>query len=211
MLLRPRQFLFFVVFGVGVIFALSALLFSRPTIKNLPIRIQGPILFFGDSLVAGAGASEGGSLPDRLSKILDEPVLNFGESGNTTTDGLARVEIAREAHPRLVIVLLGGNDFLRRIDRVTTQDNLKKIVTAFQEDGAAVLLLGVRSGILRGGSEELYREVAKQTGAAYEDDVLKGIFGHPELMSDAIHPNDAGYEKIAHRLGIVIRELLNDK
>lgn len=47
MLLRPRQFLFFVVLGVGVIFALSALLFSRPTIKNLPIRIQGPILFLG--------------------------------------------------------------------------------------------------------------------------------------------------------------------
>ena len=211
MILRLRQFLPFVILGIGLVSVFLTLFFSGYDIKNLPIRTQGPILFFGDSLVTGVGASENGSLPDRLSRILNEPVLNFGESGNTTIDGLARINLARETHPRLVIVLLGGNDFLRRIDRTVTGDNLKEIVTTFQEDGAVVLLLGVRSGVLSGGSEELYQEVAKQTGAAYEKDVLKGIFGHPELMSDAIHPNDAGYEKIANRLGPVIRELLSDE
>lgn len=194
------------ILGVGAYF------FSRSSVKNYPLQQQnGPIVLFGDSLAAGIGASEsGGGLAGELSKKLNEPVLNLGVSGETTHQALDRMQEVKEVDPRLVILILGGNDFLQRIDRKVTRSNLTTLVTNFQNGGAIVLLLGVRSGIVSGGSDELYEEVMEETGAAYEEDILKGIFGHPELMSDAIHPNDRGYAKIAERLMSTIKKLLGN-
>lgn len=182
---------------------------SDPIVKNYPSKKMGPIVLFGDSLAAGVGSSMvDGGLAGELSRKLNEPVLNFGVSGETTERALLRMPEVREAEPRLVILILGGNDFLQRIDRKVTKENLTTLVKSFQDEGAIVLLLGVRSGIVSGGSDDLYEEIAKETEAAYEEDILKGIFGHPELMSDTIHPNDAGYIKIAERLLPKIRVLL---
>ena len=183
-------------------------LWPERTIKNFPSQNQGLIIFFGDSLVEGVGASEGRSLPEQLGHALGEPVRNFGVAGDTTADGLARIDAATGGQPKLAIVLLGGNDFLRKVERTKTEANLKQIVTTFQNTKAVVLLLGVRSGIIGGGADEMFETVAEETGAAYEEDVLKGVFGNPSLMSDAIHPNDAGYAKITERLVPVARKLL---
>lgn len=181
---------------------------SERHIRNFPAMSQGPIVFFGDSLVAGVGAKEGNTLSDQLSRQLSEPIIPLGVPGDTTVDALERTETVVHLKPRLVILLLGGNDFLRKIDRGVTEKNLKTMIERFQEEGAIVLLLGVRSGILSGGSDELYERVAKETGAAYESDILKGVFGRPEFMYDTVHPNDAGYAEIADRLMPTIRKLL---
>lgn len=182
--------------------------FDEPQVKNVPIVQTGPIVFFGDSLVEGVGASPGKDMPSLLSVSLEEPVLNYGVAGDTTRLALLRLDAVLETKPRLVLVLLGGNDFLRQIERSETADNLERIIAQLQKEGAAVLLLGVRSGIVSGGSDALYETVAKDTEAAYERDVLKGIFGNPSLMSDAIHPNDRGYAKIVERLLPTLQKLL---
>lgn len=197
-----------IAFAAIVLALLGWLFWPTPEITNFPTSKRGPIVFVGDSLVSGVGASEGKSLPTQLSRLLGEPVLNYGVAGDTTRDGLARLAEPVAAQPRLALILLGGNDFLRRVERSQIEANLEQIVRSFQREGAIVLLLGVRSGIFGGGADELFESVAERTGAAYEEDVLKGIFGDQALMSDTIHPNDAGYKKIAERLLSTVQELL---
>jgi acyl-CoA thioesterase-1 len=174
-------------------------------IKNYPNEKTGPVIMFGDSLVFGVGASAGHSLPEQLGALLGTPIVNEGVSGDTTGDALSRIESALALDPRLVLVLLGGNDFLKKVPREETFRNLEKIIVAFQSQGAVVVVLGVRSGIIGGGADEAYEEVAKRTGAVYVSDVLSGLFGHTELMSDALHPNDLGYAKLAKRLAPLLQ------
>jgi acyl-CoA thioesterase-1 len=64
---------------------------------------------FGDSLVEGYGATAGHDFPSLLSTTLGVPVQNFGRSGDTTSDALARIDSVVSAQPDVVIVLLGGN------------------------------------------------------------------------------------------------------
>lgn len=197
-----------VIVGVLLVGCAWYFLSSDGTVKNTPLRSSGPILFFGDSLVEGVGATAGHDLPALLTKQLGEPVLNYGVAGDTTRQGLVRVKGAAAEHSRLVLILLGGNDFLQKVPRDETFANLKSIIAAFQSDGAAVVIVGVRSGIVGGGADDRYEALAEETGSAYVEDALKGVFGDPALMSDAIHPNDRGYEKIAARLTPVLRKLI---
>lgn len=208
------SYLLFPILLIGGGWFFWALFISKPAVKNFPLSATktGPIVFFGDSLVEGVGASNGKDMSRLIAQSLGEPVLNYGVSGNTTTQALSRIAPALEEHPRLAIILLGGNDFLQHVPRETIAINLESIVTQFQNEGAVVLLVGVRSGILSGGSDKFYEAIAKKTEAAYEPDILKGIFGDTALMSDAVHPNDMGYAKIAHdRLLPTLKRLLEKK
>lgn len=201
--------------GTGIALGLGLLGFALfpwgKDIRNVPIEKTGPVLMFGDSLVEGVGATEGNTLPLLLSKKLQEPVLNYGVSGDTTRKALDRVGPALGENPRLVIIVLGGNDVLQQIPRAETLANLESMIREFQSGGAAVLLMGIRSGILGNGTSGAYWDLAEKTGAAYEMDILQGVFGISALMSDAIHPNTAGYEKIALRLFPVVKGLLESK
>lgn len=195
-----------------VLVGLTALFFLPETsVKNVPLRTTGPILFFGDSLVEGVGATAGHDLSTLLTQSLGEPVLNYGVAGDTTQQGLARLPSARSEKPKLVLVLLGGNDFLQKTPRAETFTNLEKIITGFQSDGAAVVLIGVRSGLIGGGADDEYEALAEKAGAFYIEDALKGVFGDATLMSDAIHPNDRGYEKIAKRITEDILPILKSR
>lgn len=189
--------------GLGVWYFLS-----NTPVTNYPNMNTGPVLMFGDSLVEGVGASVGQTLPDQLERLLQVPVLNYGVSGDTTRDALLRLNQAVAEKPKIAIILLGGNDFLRKIPREETFTNLEKIVTAFQGEGAITVVLGVRSGIVGGGADEEYEALAKRTGSVYMSDVLAGLFGRSELMSDALHPNDQGYTKIAERLAPLLSEYI---
>lgn len=182
--------------------------FSGTTVKNYPSTSTGPVIMFGDSLVEGVGASMGQTLPDQLGRLLKVPVLNYGVSGDTTRDALYRLDQVLAERPKMIIVLLGGNDFLKKIPREETFANLEKIVVAFQGQGAMVVVLGVRSGIVGGGADDEYEDVAKRTSSIYMSDVLSGLFGRTELMSDALHPNDQGYRKIAERLAPLLTPYL---
>ncbi len=169
-------------------------------IKNYPSTLSGPIVMFGDSLVEGVGATTGQTLPEQLGRLVGKNIENSGVSGDTTRDGLARLEEVLMLKPKVVIIVLGGNDFLKKVPRVETFANLEKIVTTFQKEGAITVVVGVRSGIIGGGADDEYEALAKKTGSVYVSDILSGVFGHPDLMSDAIHPNSRGYGEISKRL-----------
>lgn len=178
-------------------------------IKNYPSTKNGPIVLFGDSLAAGEGATAGNTLADQLGKLEGRTVLNYGVSGDTTRSGLARLPVALAENPKVTLILLGGNDFLQKVPRKETFQNLEKIVTAFQKEGSIVVVLGVRSGIVGGGADEEFESLAKRTGAVYVSDVLSGVFAHADLMSDTIHPNNLGYAKIAKRIAPILTKYLH--
>lgn len=166
------------------------------------------IVALGDSLFAGIGATAGNDLPSLLEKLSGQEIINMGISGNTTAQGLARVEEVIEKNPKVVLVLLGGNDFLRKVPIDETFKNIDDIVTRIQSTGAVVVLLGVRGGLLSDPYEERFEEIAKNRGTLYVSDVLDGILTNRKYMSDAIHPNDAGYQKIADRVYLMLEKAL---
>ncbi len=204
-----KKALLFVSVGAVLIGLLVFWYFSRDwEIKNYPSSKSGPVLMFGDSLVEGVGATAGNTLPDQLGKSIGISILNYGVSGDTTRDGLARLSPALKENPKVAIILLGGNDFLKKIPREETFQNLEKIVVAFQAQGSITVVVGVRSGIVSGGADEEYEALAERTGSIYASDVLSGVFAHSDLMSDALHPNDRGYQQIAERLTPLLSKYL---
>jgi len=178
-------------------------------VKNYPLR-EGPIAAFGDSLVLGVGSADGNDFVSILSGKIGEQIINMGVSGNTTRDGLALSDEVVSRHPRIVILLLGGNDYLKRIPKEETFQNLRILISRFQEDGAAVVLLGIRGGLLIDHFDTEFEDLAKETGVAYVPDVLDGLFRNKSLMFDEIHPNDKGYQLIAEKVYIVLVGILEE-
>ena len=115
-----------------------------------------------------------------------------------------------EQNPRLVIVLFGGNDFLRRVPISETRKNLEEIVQRIQGRGAMVVLVGVRLGLFTDEYGPIYEEIAKKYGALLIPRVLKGILSDPKLKSDSIHPNGAGYQLMAERVLKQVKSLLEE-
>jgi acyl-CoA hydrolase len=167
------------------------------------------IVMLGDSLVEGVGASPGRDLPALIGERIGQTVVNAGRRGDTAAAALARLESDVLAHdPRIVIVLVGGNDFLRRVPRETTFEGLEGIVEPLRARGTGVVIAGVSLGLLSDEYSPQYEALARQTGAALVPDVLGGILGRAELMADQIHPNDRGYAIMADRIAPVVRALM---
>lgn len=161
------------------------------------------IFAFGDSLVAGVGSSRGGGWVKMLSEELDVPIVNLGVSGDTTTRALARIATLDKYEPKVVIVLLGGNDYLAGTSPEDTFKNLEKIIDGIQNRGAAVVLIGIGKKF---GKE--FEALAESKRAAYVPDIFENIFGNAKLMSDGLHPNDEGYRVMAERIKPTVEKLL---
>jgi lysophospholipase L1-like esterase len=167
------------------------------------------VIAFGDSLVQGVGASPGQDLVSVLSRRLRVPIINAGRSGETTASALTRLDGAvLSRRPRVVLVVLGGNDLLRRFPHEETVENLETIVTRIRDRGAAVVLATVEIGFLSGGDGDAYEALADRAAAALVPDILGGILGRRDLMADGIHPNDRGYALMADRIEPALRSLV---
>lgn len=177
-------------------------------VKNLDSR-GSVVVAFGDSLTAGYGVAAPENYPSRLSTLTGVPIENAGVSGDTTGAALARLErdvLSRE--PRLVIVGLGGNDYLRGVAIATTEENLRSIVRQIQGSGAMVMLLGFSFPSLTADYAGMYERVAEEEGCLFVPRVLKGILTKDELKVDAVHPNARGYEIMTGRLEKPFTKLL---
>ena|SRR5919108_2151703 len=192
----------------GFLFACSGENFAQ--IRN--IRSAGEtIICFGDSLTEGVGAAEGEDYPSALSRQLASPVVNAGRRGDTTADALQRLsDTLLSKNPRLVILLLGGNDFLRQRPRQETRKNLEEIVQRVQARGAIVAIVGMRLGLFTDEYARIFEETARQFGALYIPGVMKGILSDSKFRSDPIHPNGAGYRLIAERIAEKVKPLLRE-
>jgi acyl-CoA thioesterase I len=177
-------------------------------VKNLDSRGTS-VVAFGDSLTAGYGAGEGEDYPSRLAAMSGIPVVNAGRSGDTTESALQRLDAdVLERDPRIVIVGLGGNDYLRGEPIAATEANLRTIVKRIQEKGAMVVLLGFRFPSLNANYQKMYERVAGEERCLLVDRSLKGILTDPKLRSDSIHPNAQGYALMAERIAPPLKKLL---
>src|SRR5262249_26774916 len=143
-----------------------------------------------------------------LSRSLGVPILNLGVSGETTADGLRRLDAVARQQPRVVLLCLGGNDALNRVPLANTVANLGIIIDRLQAESSFVVLIGIRSASLHDRNEKAFARLAREKRALYVPDFLKGLAFKPVYMSDAIHPNDEGYKRFAERMEKVLRPLL---
>jgi len=193
--------------------ALLALLvawFLWPSAKVTNLESRGTaVIAFGDSLTAGFGAGEGEDYPSKVAAAIGKEVVNAGVSGDTTESALARLESdVLSRSPRVVIVGLGGNDFLRQTPIAETEANLRRVVRTVQAEGAMVVLLGFEFPSMRDDWADMYERVSKDEGCLLIEDVLDGILRDPALRSDPIHPNAAGYAVMAERVSGPVGKLL---
>lgn len=166
------------------------------------------IIAFGDSLVSGAGATSGNDFVSLLSSRVGRPIVNLGVPGDTTAQGLARLDALDQYRPQVVLLLLGGNDHLKKVPIETTFTNLAKIIENIHARGAIVLLLGVKGNLFGDTFAPEFENLRDTYETAYVSNVLDGLFGDAKYMADQVHPNDAGNRIIADRVYPVLLPLL---
>jgi len=173
-----------------------------------PSKPAAQIVAFGDSLVVGIGTTGGNNFVSQLSDRVGISIVNAGRSGDTTGSALGRVQndvIARQ--PKVVIVLLGGNDLLQGLPVSQRVANITSIAQQIRSAGATVILVGLGNDPIDpyGGA---LPGIASQTGSTHVPGILEGIFGVPSLMADSIHPNNAGHKIMADRMEPALRAAL---
>lgn len=165
------------------------------------------VLAFGDSLTAGVGANPGESYPARLEALIGRKVVSSGVPGETSAAGLARLPAAlEEAKPQLVILCEGGNDFLQKLDEAQAASNLRAMARLAQSRGAQVVLIAVPKPGLLPSPADFYAAIAKELALPNEETALKKILTDSNLKSDLVHPNAAGYARLAEAVAALLRK-----
>jgi acyl-CoA thioesterase-1 len=204
---KVRYTIFFII-SIFAIFFIYTKFFKPENIKNYPSAGK-DIVAFGDSLIFGQGASsEDKNFVSLLSDRIGERIINLGVPGNTTQNGLDRLNELEKYNPKVVILLLGGNDYLQKVPIEKTFKNLGEIIQKIQSKGSIVLLLGVRGGVLNDKFDTEFEKISSRYHTAYVSDVLSGLITNMQYMSDAVHPNDLGYQKIADRVYPILIKLI---
>jgi acyl-CoA thioesterase-1 len=164
------------------------------------------VIIFGDSLAYGQGSSEEHDLASILGTRLGLPTINEGVNGDTTVSAQRRVDTLADKDPKVVVILLGGNDFFQNIPADTTMSALTSIVNTLQRSGTGIILVNEDKIF---ATTPLFAKLAEEKNIPYIENAMGGILNHKELMSDQIHPNDAGYEIMANKIEPVLKSYLH--
>jgi acyl-CoA thioesterase-1 len=203
---------------------------------GLPRLAKGAvILAFGDSLTFGTGAAAEESYPAVLERLVGRRVVNEGIPGEISGEGLERLpEVLKREKPALLILCHGANDLLRFLDKRRIAANLRAMIRLAREKGVAVLLVAVpllditlspepleleittkkgaaiRIAVPSPGitlsPAPLYREIAAEMGLPVEEETLTMVLSDGSLKSDFIHPNTAGYRRLAGSIAVLLRK-----
>lgn len=171
--------------------------------KAQPVPAGSTVLALGDSLTYGTGASAETSYPTVLAELTGWNVVNAGVPGDTSAQALARLPALLAEHsPKLVIVSIGGNDFLRKLPESDTRANVHAICKQALEAGAQVLLVAVPRATVAAAlgqmtDHALYAEVAKDLNIPLQREGWGEVLAQAELRSDQVHANAKGYAQFA--------------
>ena len=178
---------------------------ERPKLERLPS--DAVVLAFGDSLTFGTGAKEDESYPAQLERLIQRRVVRAGVPGEVTAQALERLPAALDEHaPRLLLLCIGGNDFLRRLGNSQAERNVREMVQLAKSRGVAVLLIGAPEPGLSVSPPAFYAGIAKEFRLPYEEDIIGRVLKDASLKSDPIHPNARGYRVIAERLAEQLKQ-----
>lgn len=196
----------------------SAGVSPQPT---LPAKDDRPVIVaFGDSLTAGYGADAGDSYPDFLEQDLNTKgfhyhVVNAGISGNTTKDGVDRLDDVMALKPVVVIVAFGGNDGLRGLPIDSTRKNLDQIISTLQGAGVKLVLGGITLPPNYGADyirqfNETYALLAKQYHVPLLPFLLQNVYGTAgSMQADGIHATAQGNQQVARNILPLLIPLLH--
>ena len=178
---------------------------ERTRLEHLPR--EAVVLAFGDSLTYGTGAAEAESYPAQLESLIGRRVVRAGVPGEVTAQALERLPAALDEHaPRLLVLCIGGNDFLRRLGKAQAERNVRAMIELARRRGVEVLLVGTPEPGLFPSPPGFYAAVAKELHVPYEGDVITQVLKDERLRSDPIHPNAAGYRIIAERVAATLKK-----
>ena len=171
-----------------------------------PLSSDAKILAFGDSLTQGVGASKGDDYPSVLARLTGLNVINSGVSGETTAEGLRRfTTVLDETSPELVLLLEGGNDFLRNVDERQIEANLSLMIEQAQSRSITVVLIAVPQKSIWLEPAKLYSRLSDKYQLLLIKDFLTELLKLPEVKSDTIHLNDLGYRRLAKHIDQQLR------
>ena len=178
------------------------------------------VMLYGDSLMAGYGLPQNENLTSELTRNFKEnnPSLTFinaSISGNTSKNGLSRVDWSIGDKPNIVILCLGANDMLRGLDPTLTANNLNTIITKFKKNNAIVILAGMLSPESMGPDyqsefDSIYPELSKKHSLIFMPFLLDGVALEKDLLlADYKHPNAQGIKVMATNLSSYIVEAVS--
>ena len=171
-----------------------------------PVPAGATVLALGDSLTYGTGAAPEAAYPAVLAGLTGWNVVNAGVPGDTSAQALARLPaLLAEHQPQLVIVGIGGNDFLRQLPEAETRANVEAICRQALQAGAQVLLVAVpRATVLAALGQmtdhTLYADVAGQLKIPLQREGWGEVLAREELRADTVHANARGYAQFARSL-----------
>lgn len=165
------------------------------------------ILAFGDSLTYGTGTSSNTAYPAILQTLIHRKVINAGVPGEISKEGLTRLPYLIKQHqPDLIIICHGGNDILRRLDKEQTKTNIQKMINMTKDNNSQVILIGVPEFGLFLDDAAFYRTLADKNQIPVASNILGDILGKNTLKSDHIHPNAKGYQILAKKIALFLKQ-----
>jgi acyl-CoA thioesterase-1 len=209
---------------VGAIFFWIAMVVFPAANAADPASIQfdrKTVVVLGDSLSAGLGIEPAQAFPALLQAKMDAAgwncaVVNAGVSGDTSADGLARIDWLLRRRIDVLILELGGNDGLRGLPVSATKTNLQAIIdrTKRQYPQAQFIVAGMQMPPNMGEEytaafRSVFPELAATNHAALIPFLLEGVAGKPELnQEDRIHPTAEGHKIVAENVWKVLKPVL---
>lgn len=177
------------------------------------------LVCFGDSLTAGAGVSPDEAYPAYLQQRLDQAgfnyrVVNLGISGDTTKDGLNRLDEVLAQHAQVVVVEFGGNDGLRGLSVAQAEHNLDIMVGRIKATGARVAIAGITLPPQYGGEyirsfNAMFPAVASKYHVPLLPFVLQDVYGVPgDIQDDGVHATAQGNRQVAVNVEKLVLPLL---
>src|SRR5580693_7303397 len=177
------------------------------------------ILAMGTSLTQGYGLPPGTEFTTQLQGALkgagiDATIENAGVSGDTSADGLSRLDWSLADHPDAVILELGSNDMLRGTPPSETEKNLRAILDKLKAAQVKVLLTGMHAQRNLGADyvrqfDAIYPRLAKDYDVLFYPFFLDGVALNPKLnQADGMHPNPAGVKVIVTRMLPIVKKLV---
>jgi acyl-CoA thioesterase-1 len=163
------------------------------------------IVCLGDSLTSGYNATVAGkndrnnAYPAFLQKKVNIPVVNAGKNNELTTQVVARVKKdVLSQNPRIVIIALGGNDFVQKVPLSTTKNNIQKIIDMVNDGNRKIYLY---KWLLTENHEDMFNSLASSNNIELVNSLYNGVWGVKEnLSADGVHPNAKGYEIVANNV-----------
>jgi len=144
-------------------------------------------------------------------------VVNAGVSGDTSADGLHRLDWLLQQRIDILMIVLGANDGLRGLSPELLKQNLQTIIEKAKTKNprTQIIIAGMRMPPNLGQEyaaefEAVYPAIARKNNAVLIPFLLEGVGGHSELnQQDQIHPTAEGHKIIAESVWRALAPMLH--